>query len=130
MLQEKGDPLWVALNFRRHDTMTLKDLTKRIVALLEEGENVNHAVYDETLSQYITYLNQSTDVSEIKEAAQKYGWTDLTTDLHIATSRRLVAVERSADNLRLLAGVLGAYGPDWDDEAGELLQEADERERE
>lgn len=110
-------------------TMTLKEHTTRIIALLHEGENVNHADWEEAVSQYMTYLNQSTDVSEIKEAAQEYGWTDLTTDLHIATSRRLVAVERSPDNLRLLANVLGAYGPDWDDEAAELNREADEREK-
>jgi hypothetical protein len=124
----KGDPIGSPL-FLGGVSMTLKDLTKRIVALLEEGENVNHAVKAETLSQYITYLNQSTDVSEIKEAAQEYGWTDLTTDLHIATSRRLVEVERMPDNLRLLAHVLGAYGPDWDNEAAELYRAADELEK-
>jgi len=107
--------------------MNLKDLTKRIVALLEEGENVDHTVYAETISQYMTYLNLSTDVSEMKEVLQEYGWTGLTVDLHIATSRRLVEVERSPDNLRLLASVLDAYGPDWDDEVAEMRREADER---
>ena len=51
-------------------------------------------------------------------------------DSGIATHRRLLELQRSAPLLRDFAFYLRLYGPFWDDEAEDLLNEADEMESE
>ena len=51
-------------------------------------------------------------------------------DSGIATHRRLLALKRTPTFLRDFARYLLLYGPFWDDEAEDLLNEADEMESE
>jgi hypothetical protein len=113
--------------------MTLEQHLNHIRVLREEGDKRSQADWDESISQYIAYLNQSASASELKAILKSLNF-DLefslpTIDVLFPMYRRLVELERNPEHLRMLATCLYIYGNDWDDEAADLHREADEMEQ-
>lgn len=111
--------------------MNLMDALDNLLKLYNTPGTSNDDL-EVAMKQYEVSLATSTDSGEIERITRLNEGTLITLpiDSGIAIYRRLLKLKRTPKLLRDFAYYLRLYGPFWDDEAEELLKEADEMESE
>ena len=104
--------------------MALEQHINDIIDLIAQGTDRDEDAFEKALNDYKSELKRCTSPSLLRRIALE-NLFKLPVDSLIETCRRFVEIERSAENLEFLADYLYLHGPDWDEEAGELLQEAE-----
>ena len=102
--------------------MSFMNKSRKILSLMSTG--YEYSEWQEAKVAYMESLSDVTRSSEIEDALDIDEKYTMPVDLMIATYRKLLSLKRDPATLREFAYYLLAHGPDWDEEAENMLSEA------